>query len=402
MEDDLIVPPRPVKEMFDVMAEDIETADELVNNSYKVYEDTSVRVDEIDRTVTDIVEEGGVSRSTRVTLENYVPDDDQVLPSQVMYTAEPSMVNYDTTLTWACNRKDELLVNENVLGARFAALGLNWIKKYGLEVSDELSLKSVFDKIEDNTEKASELFDSATVNLSVAVSPLIAFITSLGLDPNNFDTEMHDNWSRAARKRLMLEQLITPVVGVTLNGMTIGLAHDHALKLDFKQYCDDVEFTFKAITTALNKCSTGEVSFVDLSMLAGGINTLRANTVRFTILLSQVGVGYDLDMKVVDDVLKSGEDSVELLDDDHVEIIDKVVDNFVRGFNLNDDTPDQIITILEPSTMSDAMDENNTVLSVLLDALRVIVATHNSLMETANAKNNLVNAYVMFLSSMVE
>ena len=75
---------------------------------------------------------------------------------------------------------------------------------------------------------------------------------------------------------------------------------------------------------------------------------------------------------------------------------------FGTTYNLEDVTQGTGVDVKNPESLVRAMSDNNVVLSSLLDAFRLIIATHNSLITTATAKNNLLAAYCMFLECLVD
>lgn len=388
--------------IFDNMVNDADSAVELVNNSYQLYEDEGVKVDELQRAENKLVEERGVSQQMRASMESYVSDDDVVLPAAYMYTSEPSMVNFDTTLAWVRAKCDETRLEQIRVGARFASMSFYWIKQYGLEPSDDGDLENILNKIESAEERCSEYYLDATADLETSKVPLFEFITSLGIDPNTIDTDIHENWSASSRKRKVLEQLINPTIGITLNALTIALGHESRFKDEFEDYQSKVSKIFKAVLKAQKEVADGKSTQVDLSSIDGNIVALNKETTEYTLLLSQVGYGHALTMDFVDAILKQGHKTVELLDDDYAEELMSTRNQFVDNYNLDNVADKTGIEIDTPEALLQAMDENNTVVTALLDALRLIAATYNSLLVTASIKNNLVSRYGMLLSSLVE
>lgn len=385
-------------EVFDaVVAED----DQIVNNAYREYDGVNILNEELDRAATKLKEARGVDQQTRASLETYVPDEDEVLPMVNTYTAEPSMVNYDTTLSWISERQDITRTESIKRGANFISLALHWIKKYGLEIEGEGSLSKALDNIKRQESKIKE-HGSVTFNPGTHQEPTYTFISTFGVDPETIDIQMHDVWSSAVRRRYVLDQLVTPVLGTTLNALTIALDRDEKVKEEFKEYQKCVERILKETLKAADSLSKGVELVPDLSSFEGGIESLVKQTNRFTIMLAQEGSGYDIEMGFVDGVLKSGEKVVELLDDDFEEELMSIRKTLADSYNLDDVTESSGIELENPEAVMRAIGESSAVLSSLLDALRVILATYNSLQRTATAKNNLLSAYCMFLECLVD
>lgn len=391
-----------IKAIFGEMVGDFTEDNNLVNNSYRVYEDTGVLNEELERAEGKLTEERGVSQQMRASLESYVPDEDEVLPATTTYTSEPSMVNFDATLTWVHARQDETRTEVIQKGARFVSLAMHWIKKYALEFSDEANLKGLMKKIEKQESKNAECFNEANLDIENAQDAIYQFVNTFNVDPETIDTHMHDTWSSVKRRRRILDQLVTPVIAPTLNALTMGLNNSSELREDFKAYQKRVEKVLKELLKALDGVAKGVDDRVDLSSVEGGLKGIVSDTNRYTLMLVQEGSGYDIEMTLVDDILKTGEDIVELLDDDYEDELMAIRQTIGLSYNLDDVESKTGIAIENPEALLQAMGENNAVLSSLLDALRLIIATHNSLTGTASAKNNLLTAYCMFLECLVD
>lgn len=385
----------------DMVGDDFDEDNKMVNTAHRKFEDSEVLAEELERAEAKLRDAQGVNQQMRASLESYVPDEDEVLPLARTYTAEPSMVNYDATLAWVGDRQDITRTESIKRGAHFIFLALHWIKKYGLEIEGEGSLSKALDDIKRQESKIADL-GAVTFDAAIHQSAAYSFISTFGVDPETIDIQMHDVWSSAVRRRRILEQLVTPVVGTTVNALTIALDRDEKVREEFEEYQERVEDILKQTLKALESLSEGVELVPDLSSFEGGIEALVKQTNAFTLMLAQEGSGYDIEMSFVDGVLKSGEKVVELLDDDFEEKLMSIRETFSRSYNLDDVTGGSGIVVENPEAVMRSISESNSVLSSLLDALRVILATHNSLLHTATAKNNLLAAYCMFLECLVD
>lgn len=398
-----------IRETFSKMTDDIaskfnsdnaEEAALLVNNSYQIYEDATVRNDELDRLEDKLVIENGVSQQMRGSMEAYVDAEDETLPIRQMYTQEPSMVNYDATLTWVRDKLAGTQTQEMQAGALFAAVALYWVKQYAIESDDELSVEALVKRGSKQEATLNEFIQNPSVDLAEAQVGLFEVIQSLNLNPNDFDTHLHDSWSGSTRKRKMLDQLVTPALGGHLNGLTMGLVNECKVKEDFKDYLKLIERILKELIATYTDIAEGRVTLPDLSNIEGGIRALNEATTRFTLLVSEEGIGDTVNLTYVNDVLNVGADVVELLDDDYAASLMSLRESFTTNYNLESPEQGMKFTVAEPFSMLNAIHITNSTMSSLLDAHRLVLSVYNSLNQLATAKNNLVNTYSVFLQSL--
>lgn len=405
---------KPISEWFDGTSSEViehipapvpisDIAAGEITDVLKVYEDTGIRVGELDSVKEEMVEYKGMTQQMRASLESYVEDEDESLPDTRTYTADFSRVNYDTTLAWITGRREETQVVQLQHGARFISMALHWLKQFGTIPTKGETLQTLTQAGKKLEEEVAIELRETTIDPSDAQVQLYKFITDLSLNPEDYDTEYIHDWSSAVKKRKVLEQVVTPYIGPTLNGLTIALAEHGEIAGEFNQYQQDVKAMTKQLVMALESVPNGKAEMVDLSTFVGGIQAVDTLTNKFSILLAQEGIGHPIEMGFVTNLINVCGGTDKLLQDNEGTYADgymKLRDDIVNAFYLDGEPTGTGTTVTESDALIQAMDENNNVMSKLLDAYRLLGAVYNSTVETAVAKNNVLTAYHMFLSSL--
>lgn len=378
---------------------------EEITTALNEYEDEGIKSQELSRMKENMVEVEGVSQQMRSSMETYISEEDETLPSVKSYTGEFSKVNYDVTLAWTIARQETSELMQIKRGVKFNAMALHWLAKFGVQNNKGENLDKLVKKARSAEEKVMATLPKASMDPDLATAAVYTLFSNLEVDHEMYETSFEDTPLISAKKKRILSQLITPVIGPTLNALTIDIGFNGPESDHFNIYQQTVKKMIKEITKTLADLPNGKLSEFDLSKFEGGIDHLNSDTKHFTLLINNVGMDDLIDMKYVNAVLDKGYSTDKLLQDNedyYVETWMKLRDDIASRYNLDnlEDTSD--INVDTPDQMLRTMNENNKILSSILDAVRCLASVYNALVETAVAKNNLMVHYSVFLSSLTE
>lgn len=391
----------PVTDILGQMQNDAQEDAVLVVKSYHEYEDTVVKTDEISRAETNIIEAEGVSKDTRLSIESYVGDEDDTLPKLNTYTSEPSIVNFDKTLSWVNSYKEQTQVQQLRDGAKFLSLAIHWLNHYAIE-TDKDELDSLFESLEFNTNQCNEVIADNDYVINEPDEVLSQLCAELNVEKPELTIDAGPFLTNKVCKTKVLDALLSTTMSPCVNGLSLMLITSDEAKDDFKDFYKSVERLVTSLINVINKLACGEDARVDLGKIEGGINYINDATNKYTVLLSQKGVCDFASTKTLDKILKATSKRSELLDDDLSKELCLTRDELIKVYDLDNIGDDVTVDVEVTDALLQAVEHNNTVMSSVLDALRLILGLRNSAIQLANAKNNTLKTYYMFVVSVVE
>lgn len=382
---------KDVTEWFDNMVKEgmdrIKPVDDDVKEAYVRWDDSHVKTIELDRINKKMIEAGGTNESHRVSLENYIADDDETLPQAQAYTTATSLINYDTTLAWVGQKLNAAQLEQITHGARFLSMALHWMQKYALVPEGENTLSRVMASGNEKQNKVKALIAKNDISLTNSTAAMYQFVTTLNIDPESINTDYMDHWAASVKKRMLLDEVVNKLLPQTVSELTYDLTGD-----TFKDY---VKSTNKMIDSLISV--TSDIAEGTPTMVA---SSLDLEEITSTLLLSDQKVGgfIDLNLEQVNRILNQGEKNITFLSRDTGPVLLELREKILNRYT----DQSEEVSFEATNTLAQAIDQNCRVMGMLLDNLRLIIGVYNRLIETAVAKNNVLDAYGMFLESLVE
>lgn len=388
--------------MMDIKLNDT-TAEKDVTAAARRFEEMGVIESEISRLKSKMIEEQGVNKQLRGSLESYIDDEDETLPQTQSYTADFSRVNYDTSLAWIESRQEENVEERLVQGARAMAMAIAWLTKFSFK-PETGGLTSLMNLTLELNKEHRELDKEATIPPEEAVSALNTMLTQLGLTEDQVDLSFIHDTSYIMMRQQVMKKLGTAYLSPMLDSLLIALTNSDSAAVQFKDYTVDVDDMLRQVSHSLDVGVSMGVAVDPVLSPFGGLEKLNILNREYLAALNNKGTAFPVDLDFIDVVINTVS-RYPLLIDTETNVQDKLTSTYeqlVKAYNLECVQGESVIEVKQPETLLSVMDNTLTALLSLIDAMRVRADIHNSLVTLFEGKIVLGKAYSVYLSGLAE
>lgn len=398
----------PINKWFDEMMDNELSQDEqvdIVQKAAQEYEDASVIESEISRVNNQLQIQGVVNRQVRVSIESYINEDDDSLPSPLSYTEDGSRVNYDATVTWIDKRNDEALATAVRLGVGTAITALKWISRFGFDKGDGDELAKLSNESNKLFLEHIELAKEATLPPKEAIGALHQMITSLGMNPDETDISFLDNESTtgilAPKKKMVLTTLGCQYLSTLLDPFVTNLTISTSESDGYKSYMEVADDMLLSIIKSLK---AGAVTGTAVAAVTPKLDEVEACSSSYVQKIAAKGTEIDPTFDDIEFVINTVV-RLPLLISLERDVMDKLVEVsnlLTAAYNLTDTIGESTIDVKQPNTMLSVLDDTVAKLLIIVEATQVRHDVYTSVKTLLEGKVRLYKAYSVYLSCLAE
>lgn len=399
----------PINEVFETLLnqsreDGIEAS--VVSDAESEYNNRELVSNEISDMADNISFNNGVDKNTRLSLERYSTESMDELPALNTYTAAPSStINFEETLTWVQNRADLSRHEAIQHGARYLAISLQWLLSNSFPREDDRMVERAKRAIHADRElRMQENRVAGDERDNQALSDLVS---RLGIElDDNTDPEDLLNTHVIRPHRGVLNHLTQLYCEPAFNHMVDSVVFVPSEAERFTRFVTNTKTLYEMVIGWVKQFGEESVTLLDDKACRFTFSEFAQDIAHFETLQRQVGGNRRLDDDLLHLVVARVPTLELLMDDDDASYrkqwLKDLKEHLYQDFNLENMQINQKITILNPATQLQALNHNNELVKLLIDAIRVLSQTYVDFNELVEKKLELQSAYGVYLSQLAQ